>query len=220
MALFKCAVFDLDGTLIDTSKGLISSIRYTINYFGLPKLDEDTIKSFIGPPIQNSFRKQYGFPENQIKEIAAVFREHYKNADLLKAKPYDGIFDVFMRLQNAGVEVAIATYKRQDYAFDLLQYLGFCKYTDHIFGSDFEGKLKKKDIIELALKHTGVQRYSDAVMIGDSDNDAVGAREIGAAFLGVTYGFGFKRQEEVIQFGPIGVAETVADIAKYIIGGE
>ena len=57
-------------------------------------------------------------------------------------------------------------------------------------------------------------------MIGDSDNDAVGAREIGTAFLGVTYGFGFKRQEEVIQFGPIGVAETVVDIAKYIIGGE
>lgn len=220
MQQYKCAVFDVDGTLLDTSEGLISSVRYTVNSFGLEELDDDIIKSFIGPPIQNSFKRVYGFSDDVISKMSATFREHYKDVDLLKAKPYEGIYNVLERLKEANIKVAIATYKRQDYASKIMEYFEFSRYTNHIFGSDFEGKLQKKDIIELALKHTGIENYSDAVMIGDSDNDAIGAESIGTAFLGVTYGFGFKTKEEIMKFKSVGVADTTEEIVNVLLGGQ
>ena len=216
---FKCVVFDLDGTLLDTSEGVLSSVRYTIDKHGLPKLDEEQMKSFIGPPIQNSFAAQYGLEGAILQELATTFRNQYKNVDLLKARPYEGIFEVFQALIDNHIIPAIATYKRQDYAITILKHFGFDKYTDIMLGADHENKLKKKDIIELALKKADVNVYSDAIMVGDSDNDAIGAEMIGTGFVGVTYGFGFKTKEDVLQYPALAVADTTEELKRILIRG-
>ncbi len=215
---FKVAAFDLDGTLLDTSEGVLSSVRYTIDKYGFKPLGEDELRTFIGPPIQNSFAKAYNLEGDIIQEVTTVFRNHYKDVDLLKAVPYDGIFEVFKELNENGVKPVIATYKRQDYATAILKHFGFDKYTDIMYGADAYNKLKKKDIIENALKDAGLNDYSEAVMIGDSDNDAIGAEGIGTEFIGVTYGFGFRTKEDVCQFRNIGVAQTTDEITKLILG--
>lgn len=214
---YKCVVFDVDGTLLDTSEGILSAVGYTIEQFGLEPLDENTIKSFIGPPIQNSFKRVFGFDDKKTKQMAEVFRERYKEADLLKATPYDGIYDVFESLKANGIKPAIATYKRQDYAQTLLKHFHFDAYTDILYGSDFDGKLKKQDIIGLALKASGITDFSEAVMVGDSDNDAAGAERIGIDFVGVTYGFGFRSREDVFEFRAIGAADTTVELQKLIV---
>lgn len=216
---FKCVVFDVDGTLLDTSQGIITSVRYTIDKFQLKQLDDDIIKTFIGPPIQNSFKRVYGFDDKQIAKMTEVFRERYKSEDLLLAEPYEGIYTVLEQLLANGIIVAIATYKRQDYARSIMEYFGFDRFTDIICGSDFEGKLKKKDIIRQAMDKAGVIDLSEVVMVGDSDNDADGARENGVKFIGVTYGFGFKSHQEAIELGAIGVADTTEELKEMILGG-
>ncbi len=217
---YNCLVFDVDGTLLDTSEGMLAAVRYTIERFGLEPLEEETIKSFIGPPIQHSFQRVYGFADDVIADMAAVFRERYKEKDLLLAKAYDGIYDVMDHLQQTGTAIAIATYKREDYAARLLHAFGFDRYTDLIFGSDFEGRLRKKDIIELALKKAGIADHAKALMVGDSDNDAIGAAEIGTDFLGVTYGFGFKTRADVERFRAVGTADTPREIIDFLVGGQ
>lgn len=214
---YKCVIFDVDGTLLDTSEGLISAVRYTINQFGLEQLDENVVRTFIGPPIQDSFKRVYGFGDDKIRAMSYTFRERYKDEELLKARPYEGIYDVLETLVVHGIKLAIATYKRQDYAAKLLKSFGFNKYTNIICGSDFEGKLRKKDITELALKDAGIRDYSGALMVGDSDNDAIGAEKIGIDFLGVTYGFGFETREDIYKFKAIGAAESTDEILKMII---
>lgn len=216
---YKCVVFDLDGTLLDTSEGVVASVQYTIEKYGLPKLSEEQLDSFIGPPIQNSFAIQYGLEGPILQELATTFRNQYKNVDLLKAKPYDGIFDVFQTLVDNNIIPAIATYKRQDYAITILKHFGFDKYTDIMLGADHENKLKKKDIIELALKKADIHVYSNAIMVGDSDNDAIGAEQIGTKFVGVTYGFGFKKIEDVLQYPAIAVADTPSELKQILIRG-
>ena len=215
---YKVAVFDLDGTILDTSEGVLASVQYTIDKFGFESLDAECLRSFIGPPIQDSFAKQYGLKGNVLQEIATVFRNHYKDIDLLKAIPYEGIYDVFDDLSKNNVKPVIATYKRQDYATTILKHFGFDKYTDIMYGADHENKLKKKDIIEKALRDAGLTDFSSAVMIGDSDNDAVGAEKTGAAFIGVTYGFGFKSKSDVYKFNAIGVAEKPKEIIEIVLG--
>lgn len=216
---FKVAVFDLDGTLLDTSVGVLASVRYTIDHFGFRPLEEKQLKSFIGPPIQDSFARVYGLEGDILQEIATVFRNRYKEADLLRAVPYDGIYDVFEKLHGGGIKPAIATYKRQDYATEILVHFGFDRYTDIMYGADHENRLKKSDIIRNAICDAGVSTPEEAVMVGDSDNDATGAKLLGVKFIGVTYGFGFHSAADVEKFPNIGAAQTTNEITHLIVGG-
>lgn len=211
---FKVAVFDLDGTILDTSEGVLASIRYTIEKHQLKMLEDDVLRTFIGPPIQNSLEKYFGIHGEELRQITETFRNRYKNVDLLKAKPYEGIYEVFSELIEKGIKPVIATYKRQDYATRLLKHFEFDQYTDIMYGADNENKLKKKDIITKAILECGLSDFSEAVMIGDSENDAIGAADIGAGFIGVTYGFGFKSGEDVGKFSSLGNVATPREITK------
>lgn len=216
MKKFDCVVFDVDGTLLDTTEGVLSAVQYTIDEFGFEPLPEKTLKTFIGPPIQNSFANAYGLEGEILQQIATVFRNRYKDVDLLKAVPYEGIYRVFENLCQNGILPAIATYKRQDYAETILKHFHFDRYTDVLYGADHDNKLKKKDIIERSLQACKITDYSRAVMIGDSSHDAIGAAEIGIKFIGVTYGFEFQTKKDVLQYPAVGAANTPLEILDYI----
>ena len=115
-------------------------------------------------------------------------------------------------LEEHGIKIAIATYKRHDYAIKICNHFGFNEYSDVMYGSDNFNKLKKLDIIELCLKDLNVTDYSRAVMIGDTTFDAIGARDIGTKFIGVTYGYGFTKPEDVEDYPNIGVASSASEI--------
>lgn len=209
------AIFDLDGTLLDTSEGVLSSVKYTINLLGLNLPNTEVLESFIGPPVQNRFRELYDLSDEQITDAANIFRTHYKDIDLLKAKPYQGIFEVLHKLQKRNIQIGIATYKRQDYTNTILHYFGFDKYTNNIVGSDFAGKLTKKDIIMLCLQHAGINKANEVLMIGDTQNDAIGADALEIDFLAVKYGFGFKTSEDVAQVNHVGSVEHAIQILDW-----
>lgn len=212
---YEVAVFDVDGTLLDTTEGVIAAVKYTIEEHGLLPLDESVLKTFIGPPIQESFKKAYSLEGDILQELATTFRNRYKDYDLLKAKPYDRIYEVLDKLVLNGIKIAVATYKRQDYAVAILKHFGFDKYSDILYGADHENKLKKVDIIENCMRSLGLIEYTKAVMIGDSSHDAIGAAMIGMDFIGVTYGFDFKTQEDVMKYKAIGSADSTIEILKY-----
>ena len=172
----KLVIFDLDGTLLDTSEGIKASVKYVIEKYNLPLPTETILNSFIGPPIQASFKHLYNLSDEKSTALAALFREQYKSADLFKAKPYDNVFEVLRYLRSNGVKTAVATYKREDYTKLLLDHFGLSKYFDIICGSDFEGKLQKKDII---LNAVNKSRFSinDTIMVGDTILDAEAERE-------------------------------------------
>lgn len=213
---YKLVVFDVDGTLLDTTEGVISAVKYTIKKHGLEELEENDLRKFIGPPIQDSFARQYGLEGEILQDLATTFRNQYKDVDLLKAKPYDAIYNIMDSLVKNDVKIAVATYKRQDYATEILTHFGFDKYTKILYGADHYNKLKKKDIIKMCIDDSGIVNYKDVVMVGDSDNDAIGAENIGVSFIGVTYGFGFKNEEDVKKFHNVGVANTTEQILEFV----
>ncbi|MBD5483072.1 MAG: HAD hydrolase-like protein [Lachnospiraceae bacterium] len=219
MTEWSAVVFDVDGTLLNTSEGVLSSVRYTIEAHGLAPLSDEELRRFIGPPIQDSFARVYGLSGDILQELATTFRDRYKGDDLFRAVPYDGIFEVFDELKRRGIPIAVATYKREDYAKRIMHHFGFDRYTDIIYGADHENRLKKADIIRKCLTSAGVASPADAVMVGDSDNDAVGAQNIGLKFLGVTYGFGFRKKEEILCYEhAVGCAASSAELIPYLTG--
>lgn len=211
----RLAIFDLDGTLLDTAQGIHDAVRYTIEHFSLPTLSEAELNSFIGPPVQHSFSRFYGLRGEELQKITNFFRNRYSTADLFKAAPYDGIFEALSCLKERGILVAVATYKREDYAKKLLAEFKFDRYAQFIFGADNENKLKKSDIIGLCLDSARITA-DKAVMIGDSDNDAIGANNLGIDFVAVTYGFGFRSRQDAEVFHPFACADSPRDIPKVI----
>ena len=215
MRKYDLAVFDLDGTLLDTRGGVLSAVKYTIKEFGYEMPDEDTLRTFIGPPVQEGFSRVYGLEGPILQEIATVFRNFYSTKTLLEAELYDGMIELFEAMRARGIMPAVATYKREDYALKLLTHFGFDRYTDIMFGGDHENKLKKRDIIEKCINTAGVKDLSRVVMIGDTEYDAIGARDIGVDFIGVSYGFGYKTTDEIEGCGAVGAAQTPMDILKF-----
>lgn len=213
---YDLVIFDLDGTLLDTTEGVLASVRHTIKTLHFKEMPEDVLSTFIGPPIQDSFAKAYGLEGPILQEIACIFRDQYSTVDLLKAVPYEGIFELFSALRDCGAKTAVATYKREDYALRLLRHFGFHNYTDVMHGGDHENKLKKRDIIELCIKESGITDKSRVVMVGDTAHDAIGAEQMGVDFIGVTFGFGFHSREDVNEHKNVGTADTALQILELI----
>ena len=184
--MIKYVIFDLDGTLLDTREGIVESAIYAAGKCGYDELPYETMLKFVGPPIQQSFMTHYGCDQQKAQEAANLFRDYYKTTALLKAKPYDGIFELCEILKKNSVKMSVATYKREDYALMLLKHFGFDKYCYPMHGADNNNILRKEDIVRMCQEEMGAEK-ENSVLIGDTEHDAVGALKSKTMFLAVTY---------------------------------
>lgn len=214
--MIKNVIFDLDGTLLDTREGIIRSVVYAAGQMGYDSRPYETLLSFVGPPIQNSFMTHYHCDPETAQKAADIFRAYYKDEALLFARPYDGIYDLCRLLQEKGIRMAVATYKREDYALTLLRHFGFDQYCDPMLGADNNNQLKKEDIVRLCQEKMGADS-ENSVLVGDTVHDAQGAVKARTPFLAVTYGFGFKAEEDVMSYPHIGIAKTPMEIADIVL---
>lgn len=214
--MIKNVIFDLDGTLLDTREGIVDSVKYAADVLGFKKLSNEELLAFVGPPIQQSFMDHYGCDREQAQKAADIFREYYKNVALLRAEPYERIYDVCKCLQNHKIQMAVATYKREDYALTLLRHFQFDRYCRPMHGADNNNQMKKRDIVQLCMSEMNALP-ENTVLIGDTYHDAMGAVDAGIAFLAVTYGFGFQDKKELDFYKSIGVADKPIEIAYILL---
>lgn len=212
--MYKSIIFDVDGTLIDGTEGILKSVRYTINQFGLEMPDDDKMLEFVGPPIQNSCKSIFNMNDEEAQAFANCFRKQYGERDVFYAKVYDGIYPLLEFLKQSGVKMGVATYKREDYALELMKHFKFDNYFTSICGADNENKLKKLDILVNCMNFMGASR-EETIMIGDSVHDSEAALKLNVKFIGVTYGFGFKTKKEIIPYSPLFSAQTPKDILEF-----
>lgn len=214
---YQAVLFDVDGTLLDTSGGILAALRHVMEDEGLPTPSSEMMRTFIGPPVQDSFQRVFGCDDAEKARLAALFRSYYQDeACLFQARPYDGVFELFDRLRESGMLIGIATYKREDYARRLLGHFGFDIYTPYMFGSDVAGTLTKADIIGNCLTAMGIEDHGQALMVGDTLHDAAGAVRLGVPFLAVTFGFGFEPGDTVEGYEAVGVVDAPLEILEHI----
>lgn len=212
---YQAILFDLDGTMLNTSIGVMESVEYTIDKLGYKKLPQEAVHRFVGPPIQDSFIREYGVDKEEAQRAANVFRDYYKTEGLLKAEPYENLYDLFELLKEQGKKMAVATYKRHDYAMQILEHFKISDYCDSMNGADNNNVLTKADIVEKCIRECGVTDKSKVVLIGDSEYDAIGAKGSGIDFIGVTYGFGFRTKEDVEKYDNVLAADSIAEVMKF-----
>ena len=213
--MYKAVLFDLDGTLLDTSEGILRSIDDTLDHFNLPQLSEEHKRNFIGPPIMHSFKETYNLTDEKAVQTSNYFRDIYKDIHLIRAVIYKGIIDVLSFLSEKGIRIAVATYKRNDYAKTLLKHFDISKFCDYILGSDYDNKLSKTDIVNKCLKALNILNPAQAVLVGDTNSDALSAKQCGIDFIAVSYGFGFKNISDAEKTSPVFIAATPQELLTF-----
>ncbi len=190
---FKLAIFDLDGTLMDTSPGIFASANATIEKLGLPpEHNPEQLRKFIGPPITQCFVKVYDLDPSLIDKAVSIYRMEYNQHGRFGAKPYCGMEETLKELKRRGYLLAVGTLKYEPLASEMMEYFGLAPYFDSIRGSDAASSLSKADIINMVLLDLNV-KAQETVLVGDTIHDQIGAQQAGVAFIAVDYGFGFPR---------------------------
>ena len=208
---FNTVLFDLDGTLLDTSEGLFLSLDETVERFGLSLPTPAQKKSIIGPPIDQSLHRIWNLDDEHTAEAADFFRKTYSERYLFKAMPYPGIAELLSKLSEDGWRTGIATYKRNDYAQRLMAATGLAQLCRFSLGSDGRSQTKA-DIIRLCTDALGCPSPEYCIMVGDTTHDFLGAKKAGTAFIGVTYGFGFKTADEILCLGALAASANAQEL--------
>ena len=108
----KLFLFDLDGTLSDSSEGITKAVSYALESFGIEVPDRKELSCFIGPPLPESFQKFYGFSEEEAARATEIYRSYYNVTGKFENTPYPGIRELLVHMKNKGIPAMVATSKR------------------------------------------------------------------------------------------------------------
>jgi phosphoglycolate phosphatase len=215
MKKYTYLLFDLDGTLTDPGEGITNSVVYALNKWRIKVKDKRELYSFIGPPLSASFKKYYGFSDEDSLKCVEYYREYFRDKGIFENRVYDGIPQLLGRLKAEGYVLVLATSKPEGFAKQILDHFDLAVYFDFVAGASMdESRNKKADVIKYALDLANIKDVSEALMIGDRDQDMIGAALNSLDSLGVLYGYGSK--EELESAGATFVAESVEDILQYV----
>lgn len=210
---YKLLIFDLDGTIADTSPGIINSHKHANVSMGRQVPDKSVLMSVIGGPLLDTYRTKFKYSDNEAVEAVRIYREYYKEHGINEATLYDGMSAALEELKARGYLLAVATLKAEKFAIPMLQSLGIAKHFDLIHGVDENDTRNKASLIELCMSELSISREK-SILIGDSAHDANGAASAHIDFLAALYGFGFNSREEADKYQPLYVIEKPLDLLE------
>ena len=125
-------LFDLDGTLTDSQEGIINSVIYALDYYGIPVEDRNTLRVFVGPPLVDSMMRYYGFDREKAMEAVMKYREYFSTKGLFENSVYPGIEALLQRLKERGYTLMVATSKPEKFTLTILEHFGLLPYFDFV----------------------------------------------------------------------------------------
>jgi len=212
---YEYILFDLDGTLTDSGIGITNSVMYALDKYGIKVSDRSELRRFIGPPLRDSFENYYGLSKEEAKIAVEYYREYYRDKGIFENLVYDGLEGLLKRLKDNSKILIVATSKPEVFAKQILEHFDIAKYFTYIAGSNLDGtRVKKDEVIKYALESCNIIDLSKAIMIGDRENDIIGAKEVGINSIGVLFGYGDRYELE--KAGADFIVDTVADIGEIL----
>jgi phosphoglycolate phosphatase len=205
--------FDLDGTIVDSARGILASIKVTLKEMGYEPPSDDNLRRVIGPPLRPTLAKLLGGSEH-VETGVQIYRDHYRREGLVACDPYPGIDDELRRLHAAGHTLFVCTSKMEAFAQVIIERVGLRDLFEAIYGAQMGGAWDDKREL---LAHILSQRNVDparSIMIGDLREDIVAGRTNGLTTIGVLWGYG--EAAELTAAGATAICPTVADLSAVL----
>lgn len=206
----RLAIFDLDGTLVDSVDDLAASVNHALGAVGLPARTRDEIRSFVGNGARVLLERSIGDRPDLLGPALAAWRAHYEEHLLDLTRPYPGIAEA---LAGAGRPLAVLTNKPGPMARRILEGLGLARHFAAVLGGG-EAPPKPDPSGARALLERAGARAGDVVLVGDSPVDAETARNAGIAFVAVTWGLVPRR--ELVRAGAVTLVDRAEQLAPWL----
>ena len=186
--LIKLIMFDLDGTLVDTSRDITNALNYALKPYGLGNLAvEDTIK-LVGEGLTRLIEKVLGDKKIHLKNVISKrFLDHYSEHLIDYSRAYPRVRETLEMLN--GYKKAVISNKREYLSKKLLEKLDLLKYFNLVIGSDTTSEKKPSEVpVILAITRLGVSP-GESIIVGDSNYDIEAGKKAGVKTVAVTYGY-------------------------------
>ncbi len=207
-------LFDLDGTLVDSGRGITASVGAAADRVGAPRPTPEQMRALIGPPFPHAFVDILGLDEATATAMMEAYRDVYGASGLYDVDVYPGMADLLAGLANAGLPLAVTTSKPEIYASEVLRHVGLAdRFDAGIHGATLDGTVEgKAAVVGLALDaHPGVPVVG---LVGDRHHDISGAHAHGLTSIGVTWGFGGR--SELVEAGARYVVDSPEELADVL----
>ena len=192
---------------------MVNCLRYALDSLDIECPPEETIRTFLGPPLAVTFRTHFGMDDALIARAIEKYRERYHDVGLFENEVYPGIPQLLEELTESSFVLATATSKPTFSATQILEHFALAKYFTFIGGATLDGT---RDAKTLVVRHTldACVPHEALVMIGDREHDVHGASDHGIPTIGVTWGYG--TTDELLEAGAVVVVDSPSDVATQI----
>nr|NNM91379.1 HAD hydrolase-like protein [Bacilli bacterium] len=212
---FNTILFDLDGTLVDSQKGIFNALSYMVNERNLEKPSQEILRTFIGPPLPDSLRVHFHMKDEEIDLAMKSYRSYYNEHGVHEFTVYQDIELVLETLLRNGKTLGVATSKPEEPAKRIIEHAGLSSYFATITGATFdESRSSKTQVIATALERLHHPDKTQILMIGDREHDMIGAQANQIQAIGVTYGYG--KKEEFLPFSPYAIIDSPKQLLTYV----
>lgn len=215
---FTCVLWDVDGTLVDASDGILRRLTTALEHFGKPAPTRDELVHWIGPPMFNSFQDNVGMTPEQATEAVAYYRTLGKaDGYTTGARLYPGVAEIIADLDAAGISQATASSKPEVQVVALMEHFDLAPHMTAMVGSTPDEKTlaSKSDIVAEALRRLRAAGAdtSRPVLIGDRHHDVEGGAAQGVPVVFVRWGFSWPHEAD----GASAAVENAAQLRALLL---
>lgn len=202
-------IFDLDGTLIDSSKDIAWAVNKTLRQMGFEELSYQAIKERIGWGVKMLLEKALpNEKHNLVKEAREIFMGYYSGHLLVKTKLYPNVADVLRLFKNK--KLAVATNKPLNLTQKILDGLNISDYFKKVVGGDdVQNKKPAPEAIEIILRELNALQ-KETVFVGDSMIDIEAGKKAEVITIGAAYGF--RGRQELKEAGADVIIEDIKEL--------
>lgn len=216
--MYKLAIFDFDGTLVDSTPGIVDVMKIVIDEYSFPPAILDEWQLLVGVPLPKQM--EIIFPERNSDfhlEVANRYRAIYDTMAVEICPPFPELFTMLKTLQDAGITITIASSKRRNLVEVVLDHHNIAHYFKMIVGaSDVANHKPHPESVHITVEQLAIP-HEHAVVIGDSIFDLDMAKNAGVDAIGVTTGIHTK--EMLAKSEPTHIVDNLNQVTSIILNG-
>ncbi len=214
MRAFDAVLFDVDGTLLHSRPGILNTFAYAFRQMGLDPAQIDCTR-YLGPPLRWSFAQHFS-TEAEVERAVDFYRTRYAQVGMHECAPFPGVAPMLAALQQAGLYLATATCKPVEVVTPILEERGLLPYFDRVGGASMDASVDTKTAVIAQVLTDPRLAGRRVLMVGDRQDDLLGAADCGLPAAGVLYGYGSRAELEAC--GPRFLAGDCAELTAWILG--
>ncbi len=214
--MYKLIIFDLDGTLLDTSRTIQSVLNESLKKFSLPQLSIEKTVEYVGNGAKKLIERAVGTEHKELIEaVYADYSERFSADDNKFTTLYNGVYDTLKKLSNAGIYFAIITNKPQQATLRVYEkFLSEFNFAE-VRGQASDTPLKPNPQSTLEIMYKYRVKPEECLFVGDGETDVQTAANAGIKCVSALWGF--RTREQLCAAGAALFARNFTDLEKIVL---